>query len=348
MRTTRIGGRDVGEGHPVFVIAEAGINHNGDMDLAARIVRAAAEAGADCVKFQTFTAEGIMTRSAGAATHLEAGAGEEDAFSFGQRISLSRQHHLDLKSVCDDVGIPFLSTAGTPDGVDLLEEIGVPAYKIASMDLDNLPLLACVAEKGKPVILSTGMGTLGEVERALETLTAAGSEDVIILHCTSLYPADSKDVNLRAMDTLRAAFDSPVGYSDHTLGTAVPLAAAARGACLLEKHFTLDKSLPGPDQAVSANPAELRALVDGLGEIHAALGSVRKRPAAGEWEMRASFRRSIVTARDVPMGTQITREMLVFKRPGSGISPADLHWVVGRTTLVAIAEDTVLDEKQLV
>lgn len=348
MRTIRIGPREIGHGHPPFVIAEAGINHNGDLELAAKLVRAARQAGADCVKFQSFTAKGIMTRTAGAAAHLDAGAGDEDVFHFAQRISLSRQDHLDLKSVCDEEGIPFLSTAGTPDGVDLLEELGVSAYKIASMDLDNLPLLEYVAGTGKPVILSTGMGTLGDVERALDTLAAGGSQDVILLHCTALYPPSPEDVNLRAMDTLRTAFETHVGYSDHTLGIAVPLAAAARGACVLEKHFTLDKSLPGPDQAVSADPGELRALVDGLAQIHVALGSARKRPAPGEWEMRETFRRSIVAAREIPAGTQITREMLAFKRPGSGLSPADLRWVVGRTARVVIADDSVLDEKDLV
>jgi N-acetylneuraminate synthase/N,N'-diacetyllegionaminate synthase len=348
MQTVRIGDRTVGEDQPVFLIAEAGINHGGDMDLAARMVRAAKRAGADAVKFQTFTAKGIMTKEAGSASHLEAGAGKEDVYSFVERISLTEQSHRDLKALCDEVEIPFLSTAGTPEGVDLLERLGVSAYKIASMDLDNLPLLSYVAGTGKPIVLSTGMASLGEVERALDVLVSAGNEQVVILHCTALYPPPIEDIHLRAMDTLREAFNVLVGYSDHTPGNAVCLAAVARGACLLEKHFTLDKTLPGPDQAISADPRQLGDLVDGVRLVTAALGSRRKTPTANEQEMRRNFRRSIVTAVDIPADAQITPEMLAFKRPGSGISPSDLCWVVGRRARRDIPEDTLLDPKDLV
>ena len=348
MKTINVGDRAVGIGEPTFIIAEAGINHNGDLDIAKRMVRTAKEVGVDAIKFQTFTAENIMTRSAGGAAHLEAGAGKEDVYSFAQRLALSPEAHRELFALCQEVGIPFLSTAGAPEGVDLLEELGVSAYKIASMDLDNLPLLDYIARMGKPIILSTGMGTLGEIERALETIYATGNEQVVVLHCTALYPPTLEDVNLRAMDTIRQAFDVPVGYSDHTVGNAVAIAAVARGACVIEKHFTLDKSMPGPDQAVSGDPEDFRRLVADIRAVETALGSAIKQPVEDELEMRRNFRRSIVAAVDIPASALLTHEMLTFKRPGSGISPANLDWVVGRTARRAIPADTVIELTNLV
>ena len=348
MKTIKVGDRVVGIGEPTFIIAEAGINHNGDLDIAKRMVHAAREVGVDAIKFQTFTAESLMTRSAGAAAHLEAGAGKENVYSFAQRLALSPEAHRELFTLCQEVGILFLSTAGAPEGVDLLEELGVSAYKIASMDLDNLPLLDYIARIGKPIILSTGMGTLGEIERALETIYATDNEQVIVLHCTALYPPTPEDVNLRAMDTIRAAFNVAVGYSDHTIGNAVAIAAVARGACVIEKHFTLDKNMPGPDQAVSGDPEDFHQLVADIQAVETALGSAIKQPVQAELGMRRNFRRSIVAAMDIAAGAVLTRDMLTFKRPGSGISPADLDWVVGRTARRAISADTVIEHGDLV
>jgi N-acetylneuraminate synthase/N,N'-diacetyllegionaminate synthase len=343
----KIGDRLVGPGHPAFVIAEAGINHNGDPDTAVRLVHAAKEAGADAVKFQTFTAESLMVRSAGGAKHLEAAA-EDEVFSFVEQVALSEQLHQLLFETCKQAGIPFLSTAGNPDGVDLLERLGVSAYKIASMDLDNLPLLSYAASTGKPMILSTGMGTLSEVERAIETVYAAGNQQIVVLHCVALYPAPVEDVNLLAMATIRDAFDVAVGYSDHTLGNAVATGAVALGATVIEKHFTLDKSMPGPDQAISGDPKDFLELIQGIRLVETALGTRAKRPAPQELEMRRAFRRSIVAAVDIEEGTALTTEMLVFKRPGAGISPANLSWVVGRTASRAIAADAALSEGDLI
>ncbi|MFQ5767507.1 MAG: N-acetylneuraminate synthase family protein [Acidobacteriota bacterium] len=348
MQTFALGDRLIGEKQPAFIIAEAGINHNGHVERATEMIAAAQQAGADAIKFQTFTARGLMTRSAGAAVHLQAGAGDEDLYSFVDRLSLSVQDHEGLAGICREFSFPFLSTAGDPEGVALLASLGVPAFKVASMDLDNLPLLTEVARAGKPVLLSTGMATLAELDTALETIHRAGNDQVILLHCTSLYPAPPETVNLRAMVTMRTTFGLPVGYSDHTSGITVPLAAAALGACIIEKHFTLDTALPGPDQSFSADPDELARLVAAIRCVEQALGSGRKRPAAAEMAMRSAFRRSIVAARDIPAGAVLNREMLAFKRPGSGISPGDLAWVIGRQTTRPLPEDTVITQRDLV
>lgn len=345
--TVGLFGRQVGPGHPALTIAEAGINHNGDVEIAKRLVAAAAAAGADAVKFQTLTAETLMTESSGASAHLEAGAGREDVYSFVRRISLSREAHQEIWRACEAAGISFLSSVFSPESLALLESLGVAAYKVASMDLDNLPLLREIARTGKPIILSTGMGTMSEVDRALAAIDAANGTEVVLLHCTSQYPTSARDANLRAMDSMRQAFGVPVGFSDHTMGNTVALAAVARGANAVEKHFTLDRTMPGPDQALSAEPAEFEALVSGIREVEAALGGGRKQPVAGELEMRQAFRRSIVAAVDIPEGAVLTAEMLTFKRPGSGISPADLDWVVGRTARCAIPADTVVQRDQL-
>lgn len=341
-------GRSVGPGHPTFVIAEAGINHNGDLGLARDLVQAAKHANVDAVKFQTFTASGIMTETAGVAAHLEAGAGREDVYSFVKRVSLDGSAHEMLWRECEDVGISFLSSPFSIESVELLEDLGVAAYKGASGELDNLPLLACMAQTRKPIILSTGMGTLAEVDRALETIAANGGSQVVLLHCTSNYPTNPSDANLRAIETLAHAFDVPVGYSDHTIGNVIPLAAVARGADVIEKHFTLDRSMPGPDQAVSGEPKDFEELVSGIRMVEAALGDGHKRPVSNETDMRAAMRRSIVAATDIPQGSVIEHEMLAFKRPGSGISPAEMEWVLGRKTTKGIAADTVIERDHLV
>lgn len=339
--------RQVGDGHPTFVIAEAGINHNGDIERARQLALAAQAVGADAVKFQTFTAEDLMTESAGVSAHLDAGAGREDVYTFVKRIALTSDIHQALWNECSEANFNIFSSAFSPASVALLEELGSAVYKIASMDLDNLPLLAEIGRTGKAIVLSTGMGTLAEVDRALDTIHRAGSSEVVLLHCTSQYPTEPADVNLRAMDTLGAAFGTPVGFSDHTIGNTVPFAAVARGAAVIEKHFTLDKSWPGPDQALSADADEFHALVAGIRAVEAAMGDARKRPVAGEMGMRQAFRRSIVAVKDVPEGALLTADMLTFKRPGSGISPANLDWIVGRTAKASIPADTVITLEQL-
>ena len=242
----------------------------------------------------------------------------------------------------------FSSTPTSFEDIDFLDEIEVPFYKIASMDLDNPFLLSYVAETKKPIILSTGMGTLAETEKALSIISRAGNDNVIILHCTSQYPTPPENANLLAIETLANAFGHPVGFSDHTKGNIISQAAVARGACLIEKHFTLDRTMPGPDQTLSGEPAEFKDLVNSIRCIEAALGSGIKEPTEAEMDMRNGMRRSIVTNDAIASGTVITLEMLDFKRPGTGISPAEVDWVVGRVAKEDIAADSIIERGFLI
>lgn len=341
--TLAINGSVIGPGRPCFVIAEAGVNHNGDLGLARQLVEVAASAGADAVKFQTFRAERLVTAGAPKAAYQQRQTdAEEGQLGMLRRLELSREGHLELMALCRKLGILFLSTPFEEESADLLEALGVEAYKLPSGEITNLPLLAHVARKGRPLILSTGMASLGEVEAAVEAITAAGNPDLALLHCVSSYPTAPADANLRAMATLASAFRRPVGYSDHTEGIAIPLAAVALGACILEKHFTLDRTLPGPDQQVSLEPDELRALVAGIRQVEAALGDGLKRPAACEINTAAVARKSLVAAVDIPEGAVLTAASIAIKRPGTGLAPALLPHLLGRRTRTAITRDALL------
>jgi len=288
---------------PCFVIAEAGINHNGDIRLAKRLVDVAVSAGADAVKFQTFKTEELLNEN----------------IEVIKKLELSNKDHYELSDYCKQKGIIFMSTPLDNGSVDLLDKIGVPMFKVASCDLDNLPLLKYIAKKGKPIILSTGMGTITEVGEAIDTIKSAGNDNITLLHCVSVYPP--KEVDLRAIQTLSDAFKLPVGYSDHTIGISVPLAAVALGAKVIEKHFTLDKKMKGFDHAVSADPEELKTLIAGIREIEKSLGTGIKKPTKEEVEKKKSFRRSITANTDIKKGETITEKMLSIKRPGTGLSP---------------------------
>ena len=337
MRTIEIAERKIGPGQPCFIIAEAGVNHNGELKLARQLVDTAVEAGADAVKFQTFQARRLVTEKAPKADYqLRATDSSESQFEMLSRLELSHEDHHDLKEYCQRRGILFLSTPFDELSADFLEQLGVPAFKMGSGELTNLPFLLHVARKSKPMIVSTGMASLGEVESAVEAIHSQGNLDLILLHCVSNYPADPADINLRAMDTLRCAFDLPVGYSDHTQGIEIPLAAAALGACVIEKHITLDRHLPGPDQAVSLEPDELKTLVRGIRLVESALGDGRKRPAASEADTASVARKSLVAAIDIPAGTALTGEMIAIKRPGNGLPPALRSSLIGRRTRNAI------------
>src|SRR2546425_4026528 len=313
----------------VYVIAEAGVNHNGKLDLALRLVDIAAEARADAVKFQTFRAERLATASAPLADYQRRAGEVDHQFDMLRRLELSEESHLLVAERCRERGIAFLSSPFDEASADFLAPL-VDRFKIPSGEVTNHRLLRHVARYGKPMIVSTGMTTLAEVERALDVITEAGPVPVTLLHCTSLYPAPPGTVNLRAMNTLAAAFRVPVGFSDHTQGLAVAFAAIARGATILEKHFTLDRKLPGPDHAASLEPSELCALVEGVRQIEIALGDGRKRPAPGEREMARTARRSLVITRDSVAGTVLRPELLDSRRPGTGISPDQVPLVVGR------------------
>ncbi len=338
-----IGSRPVGPGQPCFVVAEAGVNHNGDLRLAEQLVDAAVRAGADAVKFQTFDPDQLVTADADKpdyqARRTDASESQLDML---RRLELPREAFRRLKAVCDQCGIAMLSTPFDAGSVDFLDDLGVSAFKIAAPDAVHHPLLAHVGRKRRPVILSTGMCTLAEVEDAVEVLRNAGADDLILLHCVSNYPADPADVNLHAMRTLADAFSVPVGLSDHTLGTAVPLAAVALGACVVEKHLTLDRMLPGPDHHASLEPAGFKQMVDDIRAVESALGDGIKRPAASEDEMRRLARRSVVVTEDVAAGETIGEHMLAAKRPATGICPSRIGQVVGRIAARPLRAGTIL------
>ncbi len=341
--TLNIGGRAIGSGRPCFVIAEAGVNHNGDLALAKQLVDVAFAAGADAVKFQTFRAKHLVIATAPKADYQALGAGiEESQLEMLQKLELSFEAHVELMEYCQRLGILFLSTPFEETSSDLLDSLGISAFKLPSGEITNLPFLAHVARKGKPLILSTGMATLGEIETALQVLESNGDPDLALLHCVSSYPTQASDANLRAMKTLACAFQRPVGYSDHTEGIEIPLAAVSLGACILEKHFTLDRSLPGPDQQASIEPAELKAMVLGIRRVEAAMGDGLKRPALCEANTASVARKSLTAARDIPAGTPLTDALIAVKRPGTGLSPALLPLVLGRCARVDIPVDALI------
>ena len=337
-----IAGRRIGPGEPPYVIAEIGSNHNGDMDLCRRLIDAAGDAGADAVKFQSWTKTSLI--SSAEYERNTRYAAERKAPTLAEaveRYQMTPDRLRDVAAYCRKRGIVWFSSCFSAAEVDLLEELDAPAYKVASMDVTHLPLLRHIAATRKPVLLSVGMATLGEVERALGTLHEGDSGPVALLHCVSLYPSPPDSVNLRMIETWSRAFGVPVGYSDHTLGVSVPIAAAARGACVIEKHFTTDRTLEGWDHALSADPAELRALVEGCRDAFRALGSAVRSVGPDELEKRKVFRRRMVAIRPLKQGDRIGAADVEFKRPGTGIQPDELDYVVGR----ALVRDVTTDEE---
>lgn len=333
----------VGLQNPCFIIAEAGVNHNGDIVLAKKLIDAAVESGADAVKFQTFKAENVVTLTAEKAEYQKNTTGtRESQYEMIKKLELSEADFWVLSEYARDAGIIFLSTPFDEESVDLLDRIGVPAFKIPSGEITNFPLLKKVAEKSKPIILSTGMATLGEVEEALNYLRRNGAEDIILLHCTTSYPAPVKSVNLCAMETLRCAFQVPIGYSDHTEGITIPIAAAAMGACIIEKHFTLDSTLPGPDHQASLEPQELSAMVKAVRDVEVARGNGVKGPTKEEEEIKKVARRSIVAKRDICVGNVLKERDLAIKRPGTGIEPRYLESILQMKARVSIQKDQVI------
>src|SRR6185369_17047632 len=342
--TIQVGDKRIGAGAPVFIIAEAGVNHNGDLDMAKRLIHVAVAAGADAVKFQSFKAEVLVTATAPKANYqTQTTPAAESQLEMLRKLELSKEDHEELAAYCKSKGILFLSTPFDEASADLLDTLSVPLFKISSGDLTNTPLLTHVAKKQKPVILSTGMANLAEVREAVETLNAAGCDKIVLLHCVSDYPADPADMNLRAIQTLRETFGVPAGFSDHTQGLEVALAAAALGASVIEKHFTLDRTLPGPDHRASLEPAELTTFISGIRTVESSLGNGEKVPTAREIETAKVARRSIVAAQTIPSGKIVERHMLAVKRPATGLPPAQLDSIVGRKTRVEIREGTLLE-----
>jgi len=330
-----------------LIIAEAGVNHNGSLELAKQLVASAAAAGADLVKFQSFLTSKIITRHAPKAQYQKDTTGtEESQYEMIRKLELSRADHTALIEECRRHGIGFFSTAFDPESFDMLSELGcLNLIKIPSGELTNLPLLRYMTRLGKPVLLSTGMANLGEIEAAIEVIEAEGTPRnlITILHCTTEYPTPMEDVNLRAMVSMKQAFGVQVGYSDHTPGIEIPIAAVALGATVIEKHFTLDRNLPGPDHKASLEPHELRAMVDGIRNIERALGDGIKRPSSSELKNKPIARKSVVASRDIKVGELFSTENLGTKRPGTGISPMRWDEVIGRHAPRDFATDELIE-----
>ena len=337
-----IGSQAIADWSRCFVIAEAGVNHNGDIGRARELVEVAADAKADAVKFQTFRTRSLVTAQAETAEYQRAATAEKTQTEMLRKLELRDEDFAELAALARARGIIFLSTAFDLESLDLLDSLGVPAFKVPSGELTNHPFLEAIARKGKPMLVSTGMAEMREVEDALSVINAAENGDVALLHCVSEYPAAPESANLRAMETMRKAFGVPVGYSDHTLGLDVALAAAALGAAVLEKHFTLDRALPGPDHAASLEPPELSDLVQSVRTIQSALGTGIKTPTAGERKVAAAARRSLVVGRDVEAGEELTSDVLTLLRPGTGLPPSAASSVIGRRARVRIQAGTVL------
>jgi N,N'-diacetyllegionaminate synthase len=343
-----IGDRSVGPDLPCLIIAEAGVNHNGSLEMALRLVDAAADAGADVVKFQTFIAEEVVSPVAPKADYqVETTGGSESQLEMVKKLELPTGAFGQIERHCRQRGIVFMSTPFDKGSVDLLKDLGVVAFKIGSGELTNLSFLSYVAAKGKPLILSTGMSNLHEVAAAVETVRAAGNPELVLLHCVSNYPAAPSSVNLHVLKTLEDEFSVPVGYSDHTEGITIPLAAVALGACIIEKHFTLDRKLPGPDHRVSLEPGELEAMVYGIRTVESALGDGRKLPAAEELNTATVARRSLLAACDLEAGTILTDAMIAILRPGTGLPPSALPELVGRRLRQGVTAGTLFTMEML-
>jgi len=327
-----VGQREIGPTRPCYVIAEAGVNHNGDLARARALVAAAAAAGADAVKFQTWITAKLLSPDAPLAAYQERNVGgRQSQFAMLEALELPYEAHRELKDLAESLGLDFLSTPDEEDSADFLESLGVAAFKIGSAEITNREFLTHVARKGRPLIVSTGMATLLEVERAVRTLEATGNRQIVLLHCVSNYPCQPEECNLRAMDTLQAAFGYPVGFSDHSLAHAVAVAAVARGAVVLEKHLTLDNNLPGPDHAASLDAAAFAAMVGAIRAAERALGHGRKEPTPSELAHRPVMRKRWVAARDLPAGAKLARADLALRRGRpEGYDPAESEAILGR------------------
>lgn len=333
-----------GEGKP-YVIAELGANHNGDMDLAKTMIKTAKECGADCVKLQSFGTHSIFSKKVFEDNYFlnddYRNRTDYTLESIIEKYALDREQHFELKKYCDELGIDFASTPFTHDEVDMLCDLDVPFIKVASMDIDNTPFLAYIASKGLPVVISTGLCGLDDVNNAIETLEQNGCDKIVILHCVSIYPPEDDQVNLNNIDMLRMNFGYPTGYSDHTFGYMAPIMSLAKGVCCIEKHFTMDKEMVGWDHKISANPEEMRIICEAAARGYKMMGSYRKVVNENQ-ERRDAFLRSIVAARPIEKGHVITEEDLDYKRPGTGISPKYYKMLIGKTAKRDITFDELI------
>lgn len=332
----------------VFVIAEAGVNHNGDIDMARRLCDAARAAGADAVKFQTFRAEDLVVPGAPTAQYQERTTGQTDQFTMLRSLELSREQHEVLKAHCDAIGIEFFSTPFSIAALDMLVMLGVRRIKLSSGELTHRALVEHAGQQKLPLLVSTGMATMEEIRDALGWIreSRGNLDDVTVLHCTSAYPAPDEALNLEAIRSMARDLEVAIGYSDHSLGIEASLAAVAVGATVIEKHLTLDVKLPGPDHSASLEPAEFKSMVDGIRRVSAMLGDGVKAPSAQERDTARVARRSVVAAVGIPAGARVTDAMLMCRRPATGIAPRELPLLVGRVARIAIAKDSVLQWDQ--
>jgi len=346
-KVINVGKKRIGEENRCFIIAEAGVNHNGSLSMAKKLVNVAFEAGADAVKFQTFRSEELVTNNAGMAEYQEKNTKRKEAqIKMLKRLELKYDDFIELKRYCDKKGILFLATPHSESAIDFLEKL-VPLYKVASGDLNNLPLLKKIAQKKKPIIISSGMADMDEIVQALKVIKEVGNNQVILLHCTTNYPCPFQEVNMKAMATMQKKFKCLVGYSDHTEGIIVPILAVAYEAAVIEKHFTLDKNLPGPDHKASLTPKELKEMVEAVRNAQSALGNSIKKPTESEKKIKKVARKSIIARIAIKKGTTILEGMLSIKRPGTGIEPKYLSQIVGRTARKNIKRDEMLKRNQI-
>ncbi|MBS4534372.1 N-acetylneuraminate synthase [Clostridium sp. D2Q-14] len=326
----------------VYIIGEIGVNHNGDIDIARKLIKEAKEAGVDAVKFQSFNPEKTKIKTTPYANYQEQNSKFKSSFEMSMKLKLSYEDHVELKRYCDEVGLDFLSTGFDNDSVDTLESLNVKYQKIPSGEINNFPLIKYIAMKQKPIILSTGMADLSEIDECVRYIKKFNNQELVILHCVSLYPTSFDKVNLNFIKTLQNTFDATIGFSDHTLGIEADIAAVALGAKMIEKHITLDKSMEGPDHKVSLNPEELRHMVSAIRNIEKALGTKYKIVCDEEIEMRKISRRSIVISEDIEKGNKFTEENLAIKKPGTGLSSKYLEVILGRTVTRNLLKDEIL------
>ncbi len=341
LQSINIDNKTINKTSPVFIIAEAGVNHNGNLEMAKDLIKKAAACGADCIKFQTFKAERVVTINAPKAKYQMSTTDKtESQLDMLKKIELRPEDHAELKEITEGLDMVFLSTPYNFEDIDILENIGVSAYKVASGQIVELPFLRKIAAKGKPVLLSTGMATLDEIDEALATILETGNEKVILLQCTTNYPSKIEDANLRVIPAFQSEFNALTGYSDHTVGEEAAISAVALGARVIEKHFTLDKKLQGPDHSSSMMPDEFNTFVRKLRRVETALGSAIKTPTEIEKENAVGMRRSIVASRNIKKGATINEESITFKRPANGLSPRFYDTITGKKA----ARDIVIDE----
>ncbi|MBB4806593.1 N-acetylneuraminate synthase [Chryseobacterium defluvii] len=334
-----------------YIIAEIGANHNGDMELAKIMIKSAKDCGADCVKFQSWTPTSLIAKEEYDRNQKYDDSPKKHFGSLKEMVEkyyLREEQHFELKEYCDSLGIDFCSTPFSYAEVDLLDKCDVPFYKIASMDLNNYQLLNYVAERNKPIILSTGMATLAEIDNTVNLLYKKGVENIALLHCISIYPPKNKDINLHNIPMLQQAFgEIPIGFSDHSFGFSIPLASVALGSCIIEKHFTTDKDLPGWDHEISADPFEMKIICEESKKISESLGSFKRIVSEDEQAKKDKFRRSLVTTKSLKAGHVLSANDLTSKRPGTGISPDLIEQIVGRSLVKDVEEDIVIKWENL-